>query len=38
MQTGGISPNKGKSKDKSLENPLLGEPYIYITDAQKIRE
>ena len=33
-----ISPNKGKSKDKSLENPLLGEPYIYTTDAQKIRE
>ena len=30
----GISPNKGESKDKSLENPSIGEPYIYSTDAQ----
>ena len=30
----GISPNKGESKDKSLENPSIGEPSIYATDAQ----
>ena len=34
----GISPNKGESKDKSLENPLIGEPYIYATDAQNDKE
>ena len=30
----GISPNKGESKDKSLENPSIGEPSILDTDAQ----
>ena len=31
----GISPNKGESKDKSLENSSIGEPSIYDTDAQE---
>ena len=34
MKGMGISPNKGESKDKSLENPSIGEPSIYDTDAQ----
>ena len=38
MKELGISPNKGKSKDKSLENPKVGEPSIYDTDAQNDKE